>query len=358
MKRVFVVGGGTGGHFFSAVALGQELKARGYVVHLITDSRCQKYIMDLGDEFEIHVIKMSSIPSNKIYKAWAYIKVLTTSISGIMLVKKHKPNVIVAFGGYTITPVIIGAILLKVPFILHEQNSHFGKANRFFASCAKFITTAYTDVIKLHHKYKDKVIITGNPIRKVMRSVKERTFDTKYFRILVLGGSQGASIFTRLVPSAVALILQQYEKNFIEVVHQTITSDIAALESAYNQLGVKHEVKDFFHDIIDRYQQSHLVISRAGASTISEITSLCQPAILIPYPYAADNHQLSNARVLAAQNASWYITQDVITPSLLAQRIIEIIKSPEMLLSVALNLREMQVNSERVLADVVEKAML
>ncbi|KJV57271.1 undecaprenyldiphospho-muramoylpentapeptide beta-N-acetylglucosaminyltransferase [Orientia chuto str. Dubai] len=355
MKTIFLVGGGTGGHLFPAIALGEELQERGYNVHLITDTRCAKYLLNSNYNFKIHIMNIMSISNIGIKKFFFYIKILAACISGLKLVWLNSPSLIVAFGGYTIIPIIINGILFNIPFILHEQNSVLGRANSFFLRYAKALAITFANTLNLNNRYKDKVIFTGTPVRKALRLVLKRNFNSQTFQLLVIGGSQGAEIFSTLIPNAIRLLVNYNHDYKITIVHQAPAKDISSVKAIYTELNIVHEVSDFFYNIADKYKNSHLAISRAGASSISEIISLYQPAILVPYPFASQNHQLFNAKALANNNAGWCIEQSSITPQILFEKILTFMQSPTLLASTELKLQEMKIESEKLLANAVEK---
>ncbi|WP_371218282.1 undecaprenyldiphospho-muramoylpentapeptide beta-N-acetylglucosaminyltransferase [Orientia tsutsugamushi] len=355
MKTIFLVGGGTGGHLFPAIALGEELQERGYNVYLITDARCEKYLLNSNYSFKIHIMNMVSISNTGIKKLYAYIRILAACITGFKLVYSNSPGLIVTFGGYTIAPIIINGILFKIPFILHEQNSVLGLANRLFLRYAKAITVTFANTLNLNNRYKHKVIVTGTPVRKALRFTPKRNFNSKNFQLLVIGGSQGTEIFSTLVPNAIKLLVNCDHDFKITIVHQAVAKDINYVKAMYTELNIEHEVSDFFYNIADKYKNSHLAICRAGASTISEIISLCQPAILVPYPVSAQNHQLFNAKAIADNKAGWCIEQSTITSHILFEKIFTLMQSPTLLASTELKLREMKINAENLLANAVEK---
>ncbi len=230
MKTIFLIGGGTGGHLFSAIALGQELKERGYNIHLITDTRCKKYLTNSNYDFNTHILNLDSLSSKGLKKFWCYIKLALACIKSLKFIRQYSPCTLVAFGGYTTIPTLVAGIFFRIPIILHEQNSFLGHANYVFSRYAQFIAITFAKTINLDDRYKQKIIITGNPVRKELRSLPKRKFNSKPFQLIVTGGSQGAKIFSNLVPNAIKLLVTHHPNFKIKIIHQAAFKDVRRLK--------------------------------------------------------------------------------------------------------------------------------
>lgn len=359
-KKVFLVGGGTGGHLFPALALGQELAKRNYSISLITDSRCEKYLPK-NLELDTHILSLGSLKSSFGSKIFMSIKMFFALMQSIFLFTKHKPSLVVGFGGYTAFPSLLAAKFCNIPIMIHEQNCFLGKVNKIFAACAKKIALNFPDTQSVSKGLDDKIVITGNPVRQeILNNVveyKDRKKDA-IFNILVIGGSQSAKVFSSIIPAAIAVIKDKCPKLKLSIVQQASRDDAENLGSIYSRFCKKFEVAEFFADMPKRYNDSDIVICRSGASTIAELIALGKPAIMIPFPMAADNHQFYNAKFLADRNAGWCFEQKNITPEILAGKIIEIANDNVMLKNISQNLSGLRRNSSCILADTVDEIML
>ncbi|MES2215461.1 MAG: undecaprenyldiphospho-muramoylpentapeptide beta-N-acetylglucosaminyltransferase [Pseudomonadota bacterium] len=353
---IFVVGGGTGGHLFPAIALGKELARLGSEVALITDTRCKGYIgPQLG--LETHILSLGSMKYSFFAKALMAIKLVFASLQSIILLRRRKASIVVGFGGYTAFPPLIAAKLLGIPIMLHEQNCFFGKVNKLFAKSAKVIALNFAETSNVSEDLRDKIIIVGNPVRpEIKLAYKKRTFLKDGIKILVIGGSQGAKVFADIVPRAIAILKSIKPELKISITQQASSIDHEKLRAAYSTaLEIPCELEEFFHDMPRKYSESDLVICRSGASTIAELIHLGQPAILIPYPFAAEDHQFFNANVLASKSAAWCFRQKDLTPEILSDKIIEIANTPETLEKMSERLLSLRMESEKILADTVLK---
>lgn len=320
---VIVAAGGTGGHLFPASALSEALIKRGMEIELITDERAEKY----GTAFParaIHKVKAAT-PSNGslLQKGLAIMALGSGTLAARKLIKRLRPQVLVGFGGYPTVPPVLAATSLHVPVILHEGNVVMGRANRFLAPRVKAVAKGFEALSGISEKISAKAHLTGNPLRPLVIEAARLAFppiaDGK-LKLLVTGGSQGARIMSDIVPAAIALLAPSIKQNLI-IVQQARGEDEARVKEAYNQLGVQAEVKSFFFDLPMRIAQAHLVIARAGASTISELALIGRPAILVPLPNALDQDQGGNAQYFAATGAAIVRQQTAFTPEWLAEQL-------------------------------------
>ncbi|MDF2964812.1 MAG: murG [Rickettsiaceae bacterium] len=354
--RIFVVGGGTGGHMFPAIALGQELATRNYKVYLITDPRCAKYLNnDIG--LKVKIIKSQAAKTGVLSRIQAGFSMMIGLIESLLFLIKTRPKIVIGFGGYTMFPMLFAAQLLGIPIMLHEQNSFLGKANLFFAAKAKLIALTFQETTNIPDHCLNKLVVTGNPVRKEIKSlVVSRDFKRiEKFNILIIGGSQGAKFFSTLIPNAIRFLIKLAPHLQLHIIQQAHKADWIRLKRAYKRLGVEFELAEFFYDMPKRYQESHLAICRAGASTISEFINVELPAIYLPLPSAANNHQVLNAQFIERNKAGWYFEQSTVTPQILADKIFELATKPQFLVNAASNLKKLQKDTEIILADTVEK---
>ncbi len=247
------------------------------------------------------------------------------------LLRKLQPRVVVGFGGYPSLPTVYAAANAGIATVIHEQNAILGRANRMLAPRARAIATSFPIVELLGRTEEQRQILTGNPVRPGVLAVRERGYTppggNDPFNLLVTGGSQGAGIFSRVVPAAIASLPPSAQSR-IRVVQQARPEDIERLRAAYRDANVTAELATFFTDMPERLAQAHLVIARAGASTIAELTTAGRPAILVPYPYATDDHQTANAFALATLGGAWTIADEEFSPATLTTHLASLMADP------------------------------
>ena len=354
---IVIVGGGTGGHLFAAIALSEELKLRKYKVHLITDTRCKKYLSE-NKGAKYYIINSVQFKGVWYKKLAALSRISITVLKLLYLYFQIKPKVVFAFGGYPTFAPLVTSRLMRIPYILHEQNCFLGKVNSYFAKAASKITVAFPQIKNLSKEYRNKTVLAGNPVRKKIKNLSiKRDFTERPFKILVIGGSQGASIFNKLIPNALKLVKLKNPNFIAHIFHQAYKGEGPRLENFYKKLDISCEVKEFFFDMDVKYSESHLCICRAGAGTIAELIHTGLPSLLIPFYYATKNHQLLNAKMIKNRKACWYFPQNKVTPYQLAVKILELFSDPTTLQNVSQNLLKMKVNAEKVLADTVKKVL-
>lgn len=354
-KKVFIVAGGTGGHFFPAIALADELILREYNVTFITDKRCSKFIkLDSGINFKI--IPCDTFRKGIIQKISAVINIFYGVVKSFFCLLQKRPSAVIGFGGYPMVPMLVAAAILRVPIIIHEQNSVMGKANSLFAEYARFIALSFAKTKGINEKYKNKLEVTGNPVRKSIYNLNiERDFSLRPFKILIYGGSQGAVFFSNLIPNAMKVLRDKNKNLKIHIIQQASHDEQEKLKELYDRLNITHEIKEFFFDIHHKFSESHLSINRAGASTISELIATGLPSILVPFPFAVNNHQLHNAEFLVENEAGILMEQHNISPEFLATQIIKLSHHPEILQDMSRNLRSLRIDTGSILATLVEK---
>ena len=247
--------------------------------------------------------------------------------------RRARPLAVVGFGGYPTVPPMLAAAQYNIPTILHEQNAVMGRANRFLSARASAIATGFPDLTSFDLRLRDKLTHVGNPLRPMVieaAGLPTPGTDDGVLRLLVTGGSQGARVMSDIVPQALALLATEARARLC-VVQQARAEDIERVVAAYKAAGVQHEVAAFFKDLPLRIARSHLVIGRAGASTVSELAAIGRASILVPLPGSLDQDQAGNASVLAKPGSADVVMQADFTPQKLAGLLSEALDQPEVL---------------------------
>jgi UDP-N-acetylglucosamine--N-acetylmuramyl-(pentapeptide) pyrophosphoryl-undecaprenol N-acetylglucosamine transferase len=334
---VILAAGGTGGHMFPAEALARELLARGKRVVLVTDRR-GKAFGDALPEVEVHRIRASSFGSGIMGKIRGVFELTLGAFQARRLMSRLKPAAVVGFGGYPSVPTVLLAQRARVPTILHEQNAVLGRANRLAAPGAVGIATSFAAVSAVKPADAGKLVFTGNPVRPNVTSVRDLPYpaldDGGEVHLLVVGGSQGARIFSEIVPEALALLPETLKRR-IRISQQCRPEDIEAAKAAFAKAGIEAELSTFFRDVPERLAGCHLAICRSGASTVAELAAVGRPAILVPYHYAMDDHQTANAQAVADAGGAWLMPQTAFTSRSLADRLTALLDLPATLTKAA-----------------------
>lgn len=353
---VLVCAGGTGGHLFPAEALAHALIARGWRVELATDHRVEAY----GQDFPAaatHIIR-SATPSVKspLVMAKAGWSLWEGYWQARALMARIGPKVVVGFGGYPTVPPMLAAAHLGIPTIVHDANAVLGRANRLLAKRARVLATSFPDVA--NGGGRAIVVQTGNPVRSAVVAASAVPFapleDGGKLHLVVFGGSQGARFFSDLLPEALGK-LEPAVRARLSIVQQCRPEDMARVTQAYAALKVSAELAPFFRDLPARIAASQLVVSRSGASTVSEVAVIGRPAVFVPYPHALDHDQAANAAALAATGGAEVRPQAALTPQVLAELISAAMADPDGLARKAEAARAAgRPDAARLLADMVE----
>lgn len=350
--------GGTGGHMIPAHALAAELRSRGHGVLLITDDRGARF-PGLFEKVPVHILPAGRLGGGPV----GWVKALGSVVKGRgeakRLYREHRPDAVVGFGGYPAFPSLLAATSMRIPTVLHEQNAVLGRVNRLLAGEAAAIGTAYAKIDRLKPKYADKTVLIGNPVRDEIARLGELPFppfdEVAPLKILVTGGSQGASILSKVVPAGLGM-LQSSLRRRLQVVQQCRPEDIDRVRAQYAELGIPAELMTYIEDIADKIADAHLVIGRAGASTVAELTAAGRPAILIPFAAATDDHQTANAREMVQAGGARAIQESGFTPQVLARQIEALAMDPVALGNAAArSLSVGRPHAARDLADLVER---
>ncbi|MBM2712504.1 undecaprenyldiphospho-muramoylpentapeptide beta-N-acetylglucosaminyltransferase [Mesorhizobium caraganae] len=353
---ILLAAGGTGGHLFPAEALAHELIERGWSVHLATDDRAERFAGHFPAA-AIHPIQSATMGSkNPVALLGAFWKIWRGVRQASAVIGRIKPDAVVGFGGYPTLPPLYAATRRKVPTLIHEQNALMGRANRALSGRVDAIAGGFLS--EDESAAGAKTVITGNPVRPRILEAAKTPYTTSTgeepFRLLVFGGSQGAQFFSDVMPAAIALLPEAQRKRLV-ITQQARADDVARVKAGYSALGVHVEVSPFFTDMAQRMATAHLVISRSGASTVSEIAVIGRPALLVPYPHALDHDQAANAAALAAAGGGEVHPQSSLSPERIAALVGGLMDNPKRLATMAAGAKSAgRPDAARLLADLTE----
>jgi len=356
-RPIVIAAGGTGGHLFPAQALAQELGGRGHVIHLMTDSRVNRYSAAFPAA-EIHEIRSATFGLREPLKILPSIMTLLQGYrEARRIMIRLRACAAVGFGGYPTLPPLVAATRLGLPTCIHEQNAVIGRANRLLASRVNVVAGTFPDPKHLAPALAGKYRLTGNPVRQTAKAHAATPYrprgDGEPFRVVVFGGSQGARVMSEIVPRAIYALAKTVKP---EVVQQCREEDIEAVREVYQTSGVEAEIAPFFNDLPEKIGTSHLVICRAGASTIGELALIGRPAILVPLPHSLDQDQRENALRFVNSGGGWLVEQEAFTTDRLATMLTEISGDGQGLARrAAAALAFSRPDAEKALADVVEE---
>ena len=352
---VVLAAGGTGGHMFPAEALAGELVARGCRVALVTDAR-GKGFGDRQPEVEVHHISAGGLAGRGLVaRARGALQLVGGWFQARAILRRLSPAVVVGFGGYASVPTVLAAQRAGIKTVLHEQNAVLGRANRLLARRAARIALSFDHTAGLPGGDSGMTVVTGNPVRPAIAADADSCYPPVDgdFQLLVLGGSQGARVFSHVVPAAIAM-LPEPVRGRLRVAQQCRAEDYAGVKDAYDRLGLAADLAAFFADVPERLARTHLAVTRSGASTVTELCAAGRPAILVPYPHAADDHQTANARAVEAAGAAWTMPEPAFTPEALASRLDAMLQAPAQLVEAAAKARAAgRRDAARRLADLV-----
>ena len=330
--------GGTGGHVFPAQAVAMELEARGRRLVLITDRRGIGFGGALANIESYHISAGTPLARGPIARGLGIVKLLLGVSEARRLLRRLQPAAVIGFGGYPSVPTMIAASRTRVATAIHEQNAVLGRANRLLASRVLRIATSFEQTSGIASADRFKISMTGNPVRPSIADLATNAYPIPErdgpLRLLIIGGSQGARVFAELVPAALALLPPQIRTR-LNVVQQCRPEDMQQVRARHAADGIQAECAVFFEDLPTRLESAHLVICRAGASTVAELAAAGRPAILVPFPFATDNHQSANARALEAAGGAILLAETEATAGRLAECLNGFLASSEALAQVA-----------------------
>ena len=355
---IALAAGGTGGHMFPAEALAQELARRGREVLLVTDARGARYADDFPADERFMISAASPSVGGPVAKAFAVLSIAGGLITAIREFRTRKPAAAVGFGGYPSLPAMKAAALMNIPYGVHEQNGVLGRANRLLVKQAAFTAHGFPVLEKLPAGV-DNTVEVGNPVRDAVAALRDAPFPETgpdgELNILIFGGSQGASLFSSAPPEAVAALPAALRAR-LNIVHQAREAEADAVRAAYDAAGVAHEVAPFFKDLPRRMADAHLVIARAGASTVTELSAIGRASILAPLGIAMDDHQTGNARVLSEASAAILLPEKNFNADALGSALATLLANPARLGAMARAARgRVKSNAAVALADLVEE---
>lgn len=334
---VAIAAGGTGGHVFPALALARALLADGLEPAFVGDRRG----LALGGDLEsvsCHAVRAGQIAGRgPVGAARGAAEMAVGFAQARRLFRRLAPAVAVGFGGYASLPPMAAASSLRIPAVVHESNAVLGRANRLLARRAAAVATGFAGACP-------SGVHTGSPVRDEFVTARARPYEAPRgsgpIRLLAVGGSQGARVLGRVLPRALAMLPSGLRRR-LRVDQQCRAEDIDDARALYERAGIDADVRTFRDDIAERLAAAQLAVARAGASTVAEFAAVGRPALLIPYPHAADDHQSANARVVAAAGAGWLAAEAALDAVGLRDRIAALLGAPGKLARAAAAAREM-----------------
>ena len=357
---IVIAAGGTGGHMFPAQALAGALAEHGRDIVLVTDRRGAEYGGAIADT--VLTVSAGTVSGQGFSGRLIGLgQIAFGAIQAHGMLRRLAPAGVVGFGGYASVPTMLAATRIGLPTVIHEQNAVLGRANRLMAPRVRAIATAFAETAQLSPADRVKAEHTGNPVRAAVAALAERPYPAPErggrLALLVIGGSQGAAVMSEVVPTALAQLPEELRAR-LDVVQQCRADDLDQARETYRAAGIAAELAAFFDDLPVRLASAQLVIARAGASTIAELTAAGRPAILVPYPAAADDHQSANARAIELAGGGWTMPQPTFTPDALAVRMESFLIAPPRLTEAAMKARSIGVPEAATrLADLVERRM-
>ncbi|MEO1013815.1 MAG: UDP-N-acetylglucosamine--N-acetylmuramyl-(pentapeptide) pyrophosphoryl-undecaprenol N-acetylglucosamine transferase [Pseudomonadota bacterium] len=357
---VALAAGGTGGHMFPAEALASELKRRGRRVLLVTDARGERYAEEFPADEKFLISAGSPSVGGPVRKAIAAAAIAGGLIRSLQEFRRRGVAAAVGFGGYPSLPAMKAAALLRLPYGVHEQNGVLGRSNRLLAKGAVFVAHAFPALAKAPADLKAAIEV-GNPVREGVAAFADAPYkapaaDDK-IKLLVFGGSQGASVFSKNVPAAVAKLSDALRAR-VSVVQQARPADHEEVVEAYRRIGVTAQVAPFFKDLPERIADAHLVVARSGASTVTELSVIGRPSILAPLPIAMDDHQAGNAQVLSDAGGAVMIREGDAFEATLARELDRVLSEGDRLAGMADAARgRVKAGAASALADLVDEML-
>lgn len=320
-----------------AIALAGDLLSRGYRVEIITDPRGQKFSGLFGG-LPMHVIRSGTLGSGLGGKIKGLFNLGIGAMQAAAMIWRLRPALVIGFGGYPSVPGVWAAQRLGIPTVIHEQNAVIGKANAFLAPSCSRIALSWPDVQGLDEAEKNNAVLTGNPVRADIAALFNQPYPALQpggrIRILVMGGSLGARVFTDVVPAALGRLPPEYRQRLF-VVQQCRPEDLEQVKALYAGSNIQCELAPFFDDVAVQLTKAHLVIGRSGASTVAEVTAAGRPAIFVPYPHHKDQQQKMNADSVADAGGAWVMAESGFTPDTLLARVETFLHNPEILFRAA-----------------------
>jgi len=340
-----------------AAALATELERRGHRVALISDERGVRF-PGLFEGIETHILPAGRLSGGPVAIARGLLAMWRGRAMALQLFRAERPAAVIGFGGYPAFPALSAAFACGIPTAIHEQNAVLGRVNRLVGGKVDAIATSYGDVERLADGWRGKTHLIGNPVRDSVLALRSQPYplleEDGIFRILVTGGSQGASVLSQVVPDGLALLPVSFRRR-LQVTHQARVEDIETVRAKYAEHSIAADLATYLPDLPEQLKWAHLVIARAGASTLAELTCAGRPAILVPLPGATDDHQTANVREITKAGGARAIPQRAFTPVELAKQMQKLGLDPAALQNAAGRARACgRPDAARDLADLVE----
>ena len=329
VRSVVVMAGGTGGHVFPALAVAEALRARGIRIHWLGTRAGIEAELVPARQFDITYLDVSGVRGQGVARLLlAPFKIMRAVLAAMRVLRAVDADCVIGLGGYVTGPGGVAARLLGKPLLIHEQNAVAGFTNRMLSRMAMRVLEAFPGAFPAS----TKVSCVGNPVRADIAAlpVPEQRFAGREgpLRVLVMGGSQGAVALNELVPSALAVVARHVP---LDIRHQAGKKNLDKAAAHYRDVGVAAEVLPFISDMAGIYGWADLVICRAGALTVSELAAAGVASVLIPYPFAVDDHQTANARYLSDAGAALLFRQQELTAETLADALLPLMQRPVLL---------------------------
>jgi UDP-N-acetylglucosamine--N-acetylmuramyl-(pentapeptide) pyrophosphoryl-undecaprenol N-acetylglucosamine transferase len=344
-KKIVFTTGGTGGHIFPALHLMEHFFNNGYEVLIVTDYRASKFLKN-NFKFRYKILKTETLTNkNILHKFFSIFVIIYSIINAMIILNKEKPDLVFGFGGYVSFPISLASKLFKVPLVIYENNAVLGKANKILAHFSKKILTSNNINKNLPIKFRDKTYEVGPLLSKKIINKKkfEKNNNLSNFSIIVLGGSQGAEIFGKVVPEVIKMVKDQVQN--IEIRQQCISSQKKSIIEFYEKNNIKNYVFDFEENVLDLILSSNIAITRSGASSTAELIHTLTPFVAIPLPNSVDNHQYLNAKYYKDKGCCWIIEERDFNVSNLYNFVIETIKNKNKLENVRNNMKSLSKNN-------------
>ena len=329
-KKIVIAGGGTGGHLYPAIALAKAIRKNDMDIEINfvgTKQGIESKVLPV-EGFNLKTIFSSGLIGKKGMNRWvSWCKLPVGATQSMCFLIRNRPSLAIGVGGYVSAPLIMSAWLLRIPILIHEQNTFPGVANKWLGKIADKVTVSFEETRRFFPK--NKVEVTGNMVSEELCRPREEFSPTSKnpFNILILGGSQGAHSINMAMIEALDLLADR--KDYLSITHQTGEKDYEDIKNMYNKKGFTAEVLPFINNMPESYRNASLVICRSGATTLAEITAAGKVSVLIPFPYATHNHQEHNARVVEAANAGELVLDKELSGQRLAKSIKRAMDDPE-----------------------------
>jgi UDP-N-acetylglucosamine--N-acetylmuramyl-(pentapeptide) pyrophosphoryl-undecaprenol N-acetylglucosamine transferase len=353
--NVIIAGGGTGGHLFPGIAVAREILRRkpgSKILFVGAEQGIETRIVP-KEGFDLRTLPVGGIKGLGMVRQF---RNLIGMMSGVFkarrILREFKPDVVIGVGGYASFPMLSAATLGGYPRLIMEQNAIPGLANRVIGKCVDF--AAVTDP-RTQSYFGSRAVVTGNPIRPEFKSIPAKVHAAPY-TILIFGGSQGAQAINRAVIEALDSLSDW--KDRLRFVHQTGERQLNEVKQAYASKGFDADVRTFFNNFHEQYAAADLIVSRSGATTVAELKAAGRAAVLVPFPFATDDHQTKNARAMADENAAILISNSDLNGTRLADAIRGLIGDPKRLAEIETNARRIAIlDAEAKIVDLVERAV-